>query len=270
LSPALLRSAAVALAALGLAASSPKPAPFQFEVLGASSDWVVLRENVRAKGDDPAPCKYPGLDPSEQVGVSVRFVKLTPEAKRGKLFELDPAAADKTLPVYAPGPAESCTSAADVESHWRDVRSHAESLGVTLAQKAPAPAVLGAAVPSTACVLIGDKRDTKSCQKSYPEKVAGGPIKVAVSLSAVPEAPDLKTCQFVGQRFEAAIQVDGLDFGSVGGSGAPGGFANHYDCRSQEFEPLRLYKLDGTAVLMGGFRGTNMADRAAHPFLAAP
>jgi hypothetical protein len=267
LTPAVARI--TALAALVFGASAAWAAPFQFEVIGASSDWVVLRENMRAKDADTAACKYPGLEPSEQVGVRVRFVKLSDAAKHGRLLPLEPASDDSVLPVYDPAPeAAGCTTAAAAAARWKEIHSRAEGLGVTLAEKAPSPAFLGAPVPASSCVLLpGEKHDTKACHASYAQKVAGGPIKIAVALAAVPEAPELKTCQFVGQRLEAAIQVDGLDFGTVGGSAAPGGFADHYDCRAQEFAPLRLYRLEGTAVLLGGFRGTNMADRAEHPFV---
>jgi len=58
----------------------------------------------------------------------------------------------------------------------------------------------------------------------------------------------------------------GLDFGKMGSGVAPGGFANHYDCRSQQFNPVRLYSLDDFVVLLGSFSGTNMADRDEYAF----
>lgn len=88
-----------------------------------------------------------------------------------------------------------------------------------------------------------------------------------MSLTAVPEAPDETLCQFIGHRFGAVIQVAGLNFGGAESSVAPGGFADHYDCRSQQFDPLRLYHLDRYVVLLVGFRGTNIADRDEYPFL---
>lgn len=51
---------------------------------------------------------------------------------------------------------------------------------------------------------------------------------------------------------------------------APGGFANHYDCRSQQFDLLCLYLLDGFMVLVCSFSGTNIADQNEYPFLGIP
>jgi hypothetical protein len=242
-------------------------AAFQFEAIGASDSWIVIRENIPASPADTAACSYPGLDPSEYVGVMVRFMRLSPEAKRGRLVPLDMQGRSMTL--YTPARRrEDCTSSAEADRRWREIDLHAKSLGAGLSAAPPTPVVLGEAVPAKACVLIGGAATAKSpCRRVFTHPLKGGPIRIAVSLAAVPEAPDLRSCQFVGHRFGAAIQVAGLNFATMDSGIAPGGFAGHYDCRAQQFNPLRLYLLDQFMVLLGGFRGTNIADRDEHPFL---
>jgi len=241
-------------------------AVFQFEALGAFDDWVVIRENIPASPSDTNACRYPGLDPSEYVGAVVHFVQLPAEAKRGRLLQLDTF--ENSITIYARGrDGEGCTSAGDAERHWSEVSTRASSLGITLSASPPPPLVFGAPVPAKSCVLIHDGgMDRHPCESVFKYLLDGKAIQIAVSLTAVPEAPDGRSCQFVGHRFGAVIQVAGLDFGTMG-SVAPGGFTNHYDCRSQQFDPLRLYRLGGSLVLIGGFCGTNIADRGEHPFL---
>jgi hypothetical protein len=255
-----LRAVTLVLALSAVASAAKGAAVFQFEALGASQDWIVLRENIQAAASDTAACSYPGLDPSQHVGVRVHFVRLTAEAKRGRLMLLETP--DSSMMYYTPARPGGCTSAADAEQRWREIGARAKSFGIVLSQNAPIAIVLGGAVPAETCVLL----DRAPCRQVYDRRLSAGNIRIAVSLTAVPEAPDERTCQFVGHRFGTAIQVSGLDFGTLGGV-APGGFANHYDCREQQFDPLRLYQLDGIMLLVGDFRGANIADRAEHPFL---
>ncbi len=242
-------------------------AVFQYEILGASEDWIVVRENIPASEADTAACTYPRLDPSEYVGVNVHFVRLPAEAKRGRLLSFEPPA--EPMPLYVPARGGAgCTSVADADRRWKEIASRAKGLGISLSAGVPEPVVLGAAVPAKSCILAGTGvAERPPCRRVFKHPLKAGPIQIAVSLTAVPEAPDKRSCQFVGYRFGAAIQVAGLDFGTMESGVAPGGFSHHYDCRSQQFNPLRLYLFGGVGVLMGGFSGANIADRDEYPFL---
>jgi hypothetical protein len=261
-----LRLFAALWAVSGIVQAAVSTAVFQYEVLGVSDDWIVVRENIAASAADTAACRYPNLDPSEHTGARVHFVRLSAEAKRGRLAPLTKP--DRSVTIYAPGRSgQACTSAGEAEQRWREITAHAKELGVSLSEKRPVPVVLGTAVPAKSCVLIGSVSGAgPPCRRVFRQIVKGATIRIAVSLTAIPEAPDERSCQFVGHRFGVAIQVAGLDFGAMGAA-APGGFADHYDCRGQQFNPLRLYSFDRVTVLVGGFRGTNIADREEHPFL---
>jgi hypothetical protein len=242
-------------------------AGFQFELLGASDDWIAVRENIPASPTDTTACNYPGLDPSRYVGVRVHFIRLSAEAKRGRAVPLERPAGSMAL--YTPArPDEGCTSTVDAERRWNEIAAHAKSLGIELPATLPTPVVLGAVVPAKDCVLIGGAPlDTPPCRREFKQVLGGGTIRIAVSLIAIPEAPDESTCQSVGHRFGAAIQVAGFDFGQLGSGVAPGGFVSHYDCRGQQFDALRLYALDHAVVLVGSFSGANIADRDEYPFV---
>jgi hypothetical protein len=246
-----------------------RAATFQFEVIGASSEWVVIRENVRPSTTNTDSCRYEGLDPSEYAGSRVRFINLSDAARRGQLVEL--GGGEPPMPLYNPARrSDGCTSQADADSNWRRIATRAESIGIEITpQNPPVPVVLGTAVPASACVLVGAKTNAATCRRTYMQRIDAHSFRIAVALTSVPEAPDLRTCQFYGHRFGAAIQVSGLDFGTADSGMAPGGFAAHYDCREQQFEPLRFYSMNGYGVLVGGFRGMNIADRDEHPFIVA-
>jgi hypothetical protein len=263
----LARLQRVLAAAFALASAAPCAELFQFEVLGASNEWVVIRENIPALPADTAACTYPGLDPSKYVGVRVHFVRLTPEARFGRLFTPELPADSPVLYTPRRG-AGACTSRADADRQWSAIVGRAKTSGVHLSEKGPVPVVLGAAVPAKACALLGGSvTQSTPCRRVFKHRMRDGGIEIGVVLTAIPEAPDKKSCQFVGHRLGAAIQVAGLDFGTMESGVAPGGFATHYDCRNQEFEPLRLYVLGAMAVLIGGFRGASIADRDAYPFI---
>lgn len=264
----MLAWCSIALLGISLLACPAAAAAFQFEVLGASDDWIAIRENIPAAASDTAACSYPRLDPSEQVGVTVHFVRISPEAKRGRLTSFDTSSA--SMPLYSRGRAgESCTSAAEAERRLREIVQRAKSLGISVANANPKPStLLGEAVPAKACVLIGAGGGSGSpCRRVFNQRLKDRTAQIGLSLVAVPEAPDNRSCQFVGYRFEAAIQVSGGDLGTMESGIVPGGLANHYDCRNQQFDPLRLYVFDNYVVLLGSFRGTNIADREEHPFL---
>ena len=237
-------------------------AVFQFEVLAISDDWIVIRENVPASPADTAACRYPGLDPSEYVGVKVLFVRLPPEAKRGQLVPL--AAPESSLTISEPRGA--CTSAADAEQRWRQAAERAKNLGTEWRAKPPVAAVLTAAVPARTCSVIGGAVGRPPCLRVVRQRLHASSIQIGVSLAAVPQSPDERVCQFVGHRYIAVLQVAGPNFGTQG-TVAPGGSTEHYDCRGQQFQPLRFYDLDRFAVVVGGFGGTNIADRIEHAFL---
>lgn len=255
------------VAALLIAPAVECAAVFQFEILGVSDNWIMIRENIPVSEADTAACSYPGLDPSRYVGATVHFFALSAEAKRGVLVPLEKP--ESSVALYATTRhGEGCTSASDAERRWRELTDHAKTLGIEVPTTSPAAVVLGEPVPAKACVLLGNTPiDKPPCRREFKHLLKKGAIQIVVSLTAVPGAPDERVCQFVGHRFGVAIQVAGLDFGKQGSGVAPGGFANHYDCRSQQFDPLRLYVLDGTAVLLGGFSGTNIADRNEFPFV---
>ncbi len=238
----------------------------QHEALAVSTDWIVIRENIPVSSTDTAACRYPGLDPSEYVGVKIHFIRLSAEAKRGRLVVLP--APDSSYVLYEPkSSGESCTPAADAEQRWRAIAVRAKDLGIELSAKPPVALVLGAPVPAKNCLLIGGTTGAGlPCRRTFKQLLRQVPIQIGVSLLAVPEAPDERTCQFVGQRLVAVMQISGLNFGAMGAV-APGGVLDHYDCRGQQFQPLRLYDLDRFAVILGGFAGANVADRAEHPFL---
>lgn len=171
------------------------------------------------------------------------------------------------MPLFAPtrGPSP-CTSREEGRERWARIVARAGELGIDLASgKALKPLTLGAAVPDRACVLLGGGAAARDCRREFEHALAGKPLRIGVLLIAVPEAPDLATCQLSGLRLGAAVQVQGLDFGQIGAS-APGGFATHYDCRSQQLDPLRLYAVDGALLILGSFRGTSIADHGEHPF----
>lgn len=253
-------------ALLHLAATSGNAAVFPFEVLGVSENWLVVRENIPARADDTSACTYPGLDPSQYVGATVHFFRRSDEDRRGRLLPLEKPAESMTL--YAHGhQSQGCTSAANAKQLWGQIASRAASLGVALAATPPAAVVLGAPVPVNACNLLGGPGvDKPPCRQEFQHTLKEGAIRIAVSLTAVPEAPDLKTCQFVGYRLAIAIAVSGLGFGQPDSTLAPGGFANHFDCRSQQSDALRLYHVGSLVVLMGGFSGRNIAGRTEYPF----
>ncbi|HYP15084.1 MAG TPA: hypothetical protein VEQ63_14240 [Bryobacteraceae bacterium] len=248
---------------LAVVSSVAPAAVFQYELLGRSDEWLVIRENIPTSGSEKSACTYPRLDPSEYSGVRVHFVRVTADAKLAKLIRLETST--DSMAHYAPGPnGQACTSAAEAQEHWKAISARAQSLGIDLPGAAPAPVILGKAVDAKSCSLAGAER--VPCRRLHRQQFQSGPIQIAVLLTAVAQSPDNQTCQFVGHRFGAAIQVTGLEFGSQPGSLAPGGFADHYDCRSQEFRPMRLYVMGGAAVLIASFKGTNIADRDEYPF----
>lgn len=260
----LLAALSVALAMCPRSASAEV---FQHELLAASNDWVVVRENIPASAADTAACGYPRLDPSEHAGVRVHFIRLPTEAGGGRLVPLA-MPGDSTM-LYTPaGGGKPCTSRAEAGRRWAGIAARATSLGINLSEKVPDPVVLGAAVPAKVCVLIaGTPTKNTQCRRVFRRRLPSGPVKIAVSLTAVPEAPDKQACQFAGHRFGVAIQIAGRDFGTMESQFAPGGFATRYDCRGQQFNPLRLYVLGRLALLLGGFRGDSIADRDEYPFL---
>jgi hypothetical protein len=248
-------------------ASAASAATSQFELIGASREWLVVRENVPAKPSDLAACRYPGLDPSQYVGARVLFVRLSDGAKRGKVFEIVPRDAVTTLPWYAAdGSGKNCSSPAEAGENRKAIVARAQALGVTVGDTPLTPAVLGAAVAARACLLSAAAYSGPPCRSTYTPSLGTSKIRITIALTAVPEAPDPGICQFNGHRLGAAIQIAGLDFATEGSESAPGGFVDHYDCRGQQLLPWRLYRLNDVAVLLGAFQGTNIADRGEYPF----
>jgi hypothetical protein len=240
---------------------------FQFEVLGASEEWVVLRENIPPSPGSLDACRYPGLDPALAIGVKVHFLRLSQEMKRGILSPAGPF--ESTFILYDPVKIQSnCTSPEASERNWKEIEMFAENQGLRLKRQTTWQAIWGTQVPDQDCVVIEKSpKARQSCDQIYETIMDGHRLKLAVSLLSVPEAPDEKKCQSVGYRFGAALQVKWLDIGRPGTGSAPGGFATHFDCRPQLFMPLRLYLFEDRFVLLSSFKGNNIADRDEYPFL---
>jgi hypothetical protein len=250
-----------------LAASSASAATTQFELLGASAEWLVVRENVPAKPSDLSACRYPGLDPSQYVGARVFFVRLPEAAKRGKLLDLTGRDPKLALPWYSPdGSGKRCSSATEVGANWKAIAARAGELGVKVTETASMPVLLGPPVAASACLLGAAASASSPCRRTHAQSLGSSRVRIVIALTAIPEAPDAQTCQSIGHRFSAAIQVSGLDFGTPGSDSSPGGFVDHYDCRGQQLLPLRLYRANDVAVLLGAFQGTSIADREEYPF----
>jgi hypothetical protein len=257
---------AILIACMGSIPS--QAASFQFEVLGTSEEWVVLRENVPPLPDVTDTCSYPGVDPSEAMGVKVHFIRISPELKRGVLFAAGPYEASFTLYEPARNPS-GCTSSEDAERNWKSIDAFGKNHGLRLERQVPPKAILGVSVPDRQCtVLERNNKLRQQCDRRYESVIDGRRMKVAISLFSVPEAPDENKCQFIGYRLGAAIQVEWLDLGTMGSGSAPGGFASHFDCRPQLFMPLRVYTFEDKIVLLISFRGNNIADREEYPFLS--
>jgi hypothetical protein len=261
-----LRLVAATLAGWLLVPAVAWATTFQFEVVGASEGWIVIRENIPASSTDTAACTYAGIDPSRFIGATVHFFALSEDAKRGQLVVLGKP--QSSMPLYAAVHGDQgCTSEADADRQWKEIVDKARGLGIEIPSTLPTPKLLGEAVQAKRCELIDDtSMDKQPCRREFRHLLKHGIVRIAVSLTAIPEAPDKRVCQYVGHRFGVAIQVGGLDFGKMGSVVAPGGFANHYDCRSQQFNPVRLYSLDDSVVLLGSFSGTNIADRDEYAF----
>lgn len=250
--------------ALALGATLAGAATFQFQVLAASTDWLVLRENLPSTAADTAACRYDGLDPSDHVGVRVHFVRLPAEAQRGAAVRVGPA--QTSVEVLSPRrDGSACTGADEARTRWARVAERAGALGLALPQPAAVPQLLGRAVPAARCEVLAGNAGAP-CRAVLAARVRGGALRIGVALASVPVAPDEKTCQFVGHRMAAVVQVAGLDFGRMGRP-APGGVIDHVDCRAQQFQPLRLVDLGELAVLLATFRGASIADRGETAFV---
>jgi hypothetical protein len=255
---------AVLGAVLALCSTLAGAATFQYQVLAASSDWLVLRENLPATSADTAACRYEDLDPSDFVGVRVHFLRLSAEAQRGgAMLVASPEATVDVLSARRDG--QSCTDTEEARVRWDRVAERARSFGLSLPRPAVVPQVLGRPVPAARCEVLAGGAGAP-CRVVHGVRVRGGPLRIAVSLMSVPIAADEKTCQFVGHRLAAVVQVAGLDFGRIGRP-APGGVMAHSDCRAQQFQPLRLFDFGDLAVLLATVRGANIADRSERAFV---
>jgi hypothetical protein len=261
----LRRSCSVALlvAAAALAFAPPAAATYQFEVLGASADWVLIRENVRARTSDTNACTYPGLDPSEYVGAFVQLFRLSEPQSRGQLTILEQG--DEMMVLYSTARnGLGCSSPAEIEANWQRISARAAKLGIN-PQRQPVPVLLGTAVPARSCAVIAIGRTaSQSCRRVHTQRIGKEQVRIGVSLSSVPQPPDRSTCQYIGYRLIAAVQIEAASYTPLLIS--PGGVTSHYDCRDQQFSPMRLYRLGDLAVLLGAFQATNIADRSEYPF----
>jgi hypothetical protein len=238
------------------------PAP-QFELAGASDDWLLFRESIRDAREPLADCNYPGLSGGTR-GLKLHFLKLSEAHKSGDLVPV--ARFDSSFAIYQPaGDASACTSPDISARRRRAAEAFASSVGVTISQSIRPLAVFGSAVSAKACEPLKKRLAASACDASYTGRIDGKPIRIARLLTAVPRAPDYNTCQFLGHRFMVAVQVSWLDLGEPESRSVPGGFAEHYDCRPQLFMPIQLYALPDQVVLLASFRGDNVADRSEYP-----
>lgn len=237
--------------------------PRRFEIMGSSEDWIAVRENVADRGHEPAKrCGYPGLADSI-VGQSIHFLELTEPMKRGRIVELDAFAASYEI-FAAPGADGGCTDSATSKSRRTAAHRFAAEHEVELAPKASPLAILGEPIRSDSCEALERTQSPGDCGRLFELTVDGKPLRIARSLLAVPEAPDYVTCQFMGHRFLAALQVSWLGLAKYGALSAPGGFVSHYDCRPQLFLPLQVYESDELISILLAFRGENVADWSEH------
>lgn len=244
------------------AAQSPAPPP-QFEVIGASETWLAFREQLPLAHETVQECGYPGVPPSA-AGVAVHFLALSDRHAGGALVKVE--AFDTTIVIYQrAGSAAECTPRATSELRWKQAEAFADRNDLTLLTDARPVASLGAAVRAEACEALMKVREKRPCDAFHEISIEGEPLQLAVLLTAVPQLPDLETCQFTGHRFVAALQVKWMDLGEFGSLAAPGGFADHYDCRAQLFMPVLVYALADWIVVLASFRGDNMADAREYP-----
>jgi hypothetical protein len=261
-----VRAVSVMLVAL---ASSPagyaqtSTPPPQFELAGASDEWLAFRENIRDAREPLADCGYVGLSGGAR-GMKLHFVKLPEVHKRGDLVAV--TRFDSSFAIYEPASdASACTSREVSARRRREAEAFSSSIGISVSRPIRPLAVFGSAVSAKVCEPMKKRSATGVCDAAYTARIDGKPIRIARFLTAVPRAPDYSTCQFLGHRFMLAVQVSWLDLGEPESQSAPGGFAEHYDCRAQLFMPIRLYALPDQVILLTSFRGNNIADWSEYP-----
>ena len=240
--------------------STPPP---QFELAGASDEWLACRETIRDAREPLADCGYAGLS-GRARGMKLHFLRLSEAYKSGDLVAV--ARFDSSFAIYEPASdAPACTSRDISARRRRAAEAFASNVGITISQPVKPLAVFGSAVSAKACEPMKKRSAAGVCDASYMARIDGKPIRIARLLTAVPRAPDYNTCQFLGHRFMLAVQVSWLDLGEPESRSVPGGFAEHYDCRAQLFMPIRLYALPDQVILLASFRGDNIADWSEYP-----
>ena len=251
------------LSAGGPAGLSSSATSHQFDVLDANDEWVAVRENVLAElfHEPREACSYPGLA-DDVVGTRIHFVELSAAARRGQMFPVDEFT--RSFVVYEPAAnPDSCTVDSVAKAGLRAAKEFAGAKGLTLNPRSAPIAQFGDRLSAQECEAINKPggKSAVTCDSVHRLELDGQPLLIGVLRSAVPQAPDLKRCQFFGHRFGLTLQVNWRDLGKMESDAAPGGFAEHYDCRRQRVEPVRLYAFGGNVVIVVSFRGDNIADR---------
>jgi len=247
---------------LGVSVAHAQPPPAQFELIGASEEWLAFRENIQEAHEPLADCRYPGLSAATRA-MRVHFVRLSEPDKRGELVQIDRF--DQSFTIYEPtSDATGCTSQELSEQRRKQADAFALKHGFAISNPIHPLVAFGSVVQAEACEAAKKVVGHTGCDERYEAKIDGQPIRLARILTAVPRAPDYVTCQFVGHRFVLGLQVSWLDLGTAESLYAPGGFAEHYDCRAQSFMPIRLYALPEIIIVLASFRGDNIADFNEH------
>ena len=256
-------TAFVALLSASFAHAEPPVPPVQFELIGASDEWLAFRENIREDHEPLADCGYPGLSVGTRA-MNIHFLRLSEAHRRGDLVPIDRF--DHSFAVFEPASeTTACTPREISEQRRKEADAFALEHGIALSDPIRPLAVFGTMVRADACEPMKKIGGRSGCDERYEAKIDGQPIRVVRILTAVPRAPDYSTCQFVGHRFVLGLQVSWLDLGTADSLSVPGGVVEHYDCRAQTFMPIRLYALPEHVGVVASFRGANIADSSEHP-----
>ena len=196
------------------------------------------------------------------------FYKLGAHQLRGELFNGDKPS--KTFTIYEPFThSKDCVSKEEAKERIKKAKAFAKANGLIFNVNNIALNEFGLVVKAEDCEAKNKIVQTleSSCDFSGSTTIDGQPLQISVVQTSIPQAPNPEHCQFFGHRFVIALQVSWRDFGQFESDSAPGGVAQHYDCREQVTLPLRLYAFDQVVMIIGGFKGANIADRRTYPFV---
>ena len=241
---------------------------FQYEIVSATGNYIVLKEYVKINENDKTPCQYADLDSSLYQGDVIHLINMQ-KIRHGKV--LYPLHYDESFALHEPRDTQmGCLNNKEVQLNIDKLQKILSSKGVDINSKPIKQLLIGAGITDRQCsYLSGKVSNLAKCHYKYETLIDKHALKIFVDLYALSEYPDLSVCQFIGYRFGAAIQIKWLDFGATESPAAPAGFVDHYDCRRQKFLPLRLSVFEDDIILLGSFQGDNIADSAEHAFIIA-